>query len=293
MAVVAKHGIWSNATYPWTDQTSAGYMGSIVAEIDAWITAISSNSSIIANGMAPVKKRDPSSSTNSGTRNGFAYEFPDTSIGLDADGPTYPTLIAHGTETSFVLEVGDEFEDDTQNNGFGDLGFTPGHLSASSANGSAGFDNEVIICTETTDGEEFLAVSFKLGSATANAIAFLAARDQDGHWMFDVKGLGFVYDPIMGFWSGASGPYDTDPSGLTLASSSAFRSYIISTGSITGASGRAGYNGEGKGIWIPKSGKLCGGRNTTSVFGEYLPLANGTEQILGLGYQGPAVIIPA
>ena len=29
--------------------TSAGFMGSIVAEFDAWITAITSNASIVAN----------------------------------------------------------------------------------------------------------------------------------------------------------------------------------------------------------------------------------------------------
>ena len=60
MAIVVRQGIWDNAVYPWTDTTSAGMMGSIVTEIDTWISAISSNASIVANGQLPVKVREPS-----------------------------------------------------------------------------------------------------------------------------------------------------------------------------------------------------------------------------------------
>lgn len=292
MAVVAKHGIWDNASFPWTNQTSAGLMGSIITEIDAWITAISGNASIIANGQVPVKKRDQNSSTDGGVNNGFVYEFPDTSIGLNNDGPTYPTLLIYGTETFLNLKMTDEYGDNTSNGGYGSAGQSTGHVVSETSSGAAGYNNEAIVVTETTDGEEFLAVCIKMSSVNSQNGAFLVAKDMDGRWFFDLKGTGFAYDNLMGYWTAAGGPYDTDPLGTVIATSNIYRPYIMGTSSLTGAVSRPGYNGEGQAYWIPKSPKIMTGRTTTSTFGEYRALANGTEQVLGLGYIAPAIIIP-
>ena len=110
--------------------------------------------------------------------------------------------------------------------------------------------------------------------------------------MFDVKGQGFAYDTVMGYWTATDGPYDTDPSGTAFSSTSIFRPYIMVANSVAGAASRPGYNGEAQGYWIPKNPKIMTGKSTAGLFGEYRALANGTEQIMGLGYVAPAIIIP-
>lgn len=290
MAIVSRQGIWSNATYPWTDQTSAGYMGSIVAEIDAWISAISSNASIVANGMLPVKVREPSDSTNAGVRNGFGYRFPDTSIGLNADGSTYPTLICHGTETSLIPEVGDQFEDDTQNNGFGDLGINPGHYTFESISGVAGYDREAIIFYDTTDGEEFIAVGMKLGTSTSNNIGFAVFKDSDGHWSFVIKQNGFCYDNLLGYWTGFSGPYTTLP---TMLDNGAYTSALsMRAAGSTGANTRPGFDYAIQGVWYAANSALYAGLGTVANLGNYTLLNSGTEAVIHTGYKSVAVRVP-
>ena len=292
MAVVAKHGVWDNSVYPWTDQTADGVIGSIVTEIDAWISAISSNPSIVANGMVPVKLKGPEDTDGGGT-NGFVYEFPDTTIGLNKDGPTWPTLMLYGSDTNVTLAMTDEYTDSSSNGGLGSAGQTPGHRSVTSNTATAGFNNEVIICTETTDGEEFLAVGIRLGTSNTYVTNFLVARDQDDHWLFTVKSMGFAYDSIMGFWTGASGPYDNDPGTSNYASTNAYRPFLMGCTSPSGASNRPGYNGTGQGMWTPKSEKVWLAKGSSAVFGEFVPIPGTTEQVMDLGNSGPAIIIPA
>ena len=136
MAPVVKYQLWDNAAYPWTDQTPDGMMGSIVAQIDAWAAIVNTNSSIVADGMSISKVRDPNSSTNGGTRNGFVYKFVDGKANLWPGAGTDLHVGMHGTETQLYVEAGDEYEDDTQNNGFGDWGSTPGHYTQYAINGT-------------------------------------------------------------------------------------------------------------------------------------------------------------
>ena len=287
VAVVIKQGIWDNATYPWTDQTSSGYMGSIVAEIDNWINAISSNASITTNGMLPVKVREPSDSTNSGTRNGFGYKFPDITLGSGNYGPTEPVLLVHGTETSFILEVGDEFENDTQNNGFGDLGSADGHQTSVTSPGTAGFNNEAIVAYDTTDGEEFIGVGFKLGTASTGSRGFLAFKDTDGHWCFAVGTNVLAYDNVLNFWTANNGDYDTDP---VMSTSTAYlKRLYINSNSPGGAISAPGFDNEVQGSWFSANSALYGGLSSGARLGNFLYLNNGTEAIVELGYASAAV----
>lgn len=290
MAVVARYGVWDNATYPWTDQTSAGLMGSIVTEIDAWITAITSNASITANGMLPVKKREPSDSTDGGTTNGFAYEFPDTSIGTGKTGSTYPTLGFYGTETTVRVEVGDDYQDTTANSGFGDWLSSVGHLSDTSGPGDAGYSNQAIVAYETTDGEEFFAVGLKVGSSVSDEICFIVFKDTDGHWCFIMEDEAFAYDTILDYWVGEFGPYDTDPTRTTV-SSTFYLPMSIYSAFPTGAATKSNYGTGGQAYWYPKSSKLFEGRSTSSYFGHYADHGS-SEQVVVLAYTGQAVAIP-
>ena len=290
MAIVKKQGIWTDSVYPWTDTTSAGLMGSIVTEIDAWITAISSNASIVANGQLPVKVREPSDSTNSGTRNGFVYEFPDTTIGVGADGPTYPHLMVHGTQTSLVAESGDEFEDDTQNNGFGDMGSTPGHSSSFTGSGSSGYDNQAIIFYDDTDGQEFFVGGIQLGSSTSNSVSFGAVKDLDGRWMLMTGDRGFSYDNILEYWTGANGPYDTDPSLDDTAG--ALKSLNLLVAASTGANARPNFDYELQGRWYAANPVLYTALASQGGLGNYVLVSGGTEAIVQTGYNGFAVRVP-
>ena len=292
MAVIAKHGIWDNSVYPWTDQSASGMMGSIVAEIDGWVSTISSNPSIVANGMVPVKVKGPGDSTNSGVNNGFVYEFPDTSIGLGNDGPTWPTLMVYGKENDFDFGVTDEYTDNGSNGGYGTAGSTPGHSSVSGTSGTAGFNNEAIVCMETVDGEEFIAVGFKLGTSSSQSMGFAVTRDQGGHWLFTARTAVLAYDGVQGYWTSTNGPYDTDPGSTSYSSATIYKPLVVGAVSISAAKNRPGYTGVAQGVWAAKSRKLYHGRGSSGLFGEYLPIGSG-EQMLSLGAYSPAVIVPA
>lgn len=290
MGITAKYGAWDNATYPWDDQTSAGVMGSIVTEIDAWITAIGSNVSITTNGMLPVKQRDPASSTNSGTTNGFVYEFPDTSIGLNALGSTYPHLMFYGTQTSLTAAVTDEYGDDTSNNGYGTYGSTSGHYSLITGSGDAGYNNQAIVIYNDVNGEEFLCVAIKHGAGVSDENTFVVFKDKSNRWCFSVRNIGFAYDNYMDYWTGGVGPYDTDPT-MGGGNTSLIGPMYLSVSTITGAAGKPGYDGIGQGMWYPASDKLYAARGTTARWGEFRTAETG-EQYMSLGYLGSAVLIP-
>ena len=207
MTIVKKQGIWLDASYPWTDTTSAGMMGSIVTEMDAWVSAISANPSIVANGQLPVKMREPTDSTNGGVTNGFAYEFPDTTLGVNLDGPSYPVMLVYGTQSSCIMECGDEYVDDSSNNGFGthNNASASGHRTPHTVTGDAGHDNQAIVIYDDTDGQEFFAVAFKLGTASGDNAGFVVFKDTSGHWCFTMKEDGFAYDNVLNYWTGHQG----------------------------------------------------------------------------------------
>lgn len=262
-------------------------MGSVMAQMDGWIASIGVNPTIIANGQLPVKVRQPSDSTNGGVTNGFGYRFPDTTIGLNADGPDYPHLIIHGTETSLVLEVGDEYEDDTQNGGFGNMAATPGHYSLQSMAGDAGFNNEAIVAYDTTNGQEFFGAGFRTGNAASKSGAFVVFKDTDGHWCFMVEFVAFAYDTILNYWVGFNGPYDTDPA--QVYTTSGYYPLTIRAGTIQGVGGKSGYDGSLQSFWYANNPALYSGRYSTDQFGDFTRINNDTEAVISLGYTSSAV----
>jgi hypothetical protein len=287
MAVVSKYGVWDNATYPWTDQTSAGVMGSIVSEIDGWISAISTNASIVANGQLPVKIRDPNSSTNAGVTNGFVYEFPDTTIGQGALGPTWPTFKFQGTATATSIQVGDQYLDTTANNGYGDFSSATGHYSSVAYAGDAGYSVQAIIAYDIIDGQEFFAVGMKMGTGTSDEISFGFFKDTSGHWCFCTMEEAFCYDTVLNYWTGEFGPYDTDP---VMAITSTWDPLYVWASVSTGAATFPGYENSLQGFWYSANSAMYSGRHTSSKFGSYSDVESG-KQILTLSYSGLAVLI--
>lgn len=270
-------------------------MGSIVAEIDAWIIAISSNPSIVANGQLPVKLKGPTDSTNSGVTNGFVYEFPDTTIGLNADGPTYPTLLIEGVQTSLRVSVGDGYNNNSSlNEGFGSIyagsADGQGHASSESWAGDANYDREAIIVYDDTDGEEFFAVGMKMGASGSDSGGFIVFKDSDNHWCFAIEDGGFAYDNVLGYWTGQSGAHDTDPIGTPNGGiQTAITLYASQPG---GAANKSGYDNAIQYWWYAASSCIYDGRGTGARYGNYSYLPGGTEIIIELGYDSPAVKVP-
>ena len=290
MTIVAKYGVWDNASYPWTDQTVDGLMGSIVTEIDAWITAISSNAGIIANGQLPVKIKDQSSSTNAGVTNGFVYEFPDTGIGVNKTGPSHPHLMFFGTQTSLWGNATDQYTNNTGNNGYGSYTQSPGHYTDVNGAGDTGYSNQAIIVHNDVDEEEFLGVAIKHGAGTSDENSFVVFKDISNHWCFQIRGQGFCYDNQLDYWTGEVGPYDTDPINQGGGTNTVGTGFLATT-NIGGAATKPGYNGVGQSQWFPKSNKVMAGRSTSGRWGDFKNLGNG-EQYLSLGYNTFGFLIP-
>lgn len=294
MTVIGKQGIWDNSTYPWSDTTSAGYVGSIVTEINAWITAISGNPSIVANGQLPVQLKGPSDSTDGGVTNGFVYQFPDTTIGLDVTGPTYPTLLFEGQATGVSLIIGDEYNDNGSNSGYGSMytgsGTGRGHSTSEAWSGTSNFDREAIIAYDTTDGQEFFAVGTRLGTSSSSTAGFAVFKDTSGHWCFVLEDTGFAYDNVLGFWTGTAGSYDTDP---TVPGNSQYQGPLRLEAAVpTGAANKPNYDGEVQVYWYVANPALYDGRGTTGRYGAYNFTSNDTAVIIELGYDSIAVRVP-
>ena len=240
-------------------------------------------------GQLPVKKREPTDSTNGGTNNGFAYEFPDTSIGLNADGPTYPTLIVHGTETSLKTECSDEYVDSTTNSGFGDAGSTPGHLATLSTNGDTGYDRQAIVFYDNTDGEEFFLCGVKIGGGN-DQVGFGVFKDTDGHWVILMGSVAIAYDKVLNYWTAATGPYDTDP--ILESYTSHFDPLAVRVSVSSGAITKPGFDQQVQGRWYAANSALYSGLGASGIFGNYVLIEGGTEAIVITGRSSAAVRVP-
>lgn len=287
VAVVASYQAFDNATLPWSDQTTSGPIGATVAIIDTWIAAISTNPSIIANGMAPTKIKDQNSSTNSGGTNGFVYSFPSSVVGVPA-GATQPHLGLYGTETSINVKACNEYTDDATSSGYGSFANAPGHLSSTSFTGDSGYDKQILIAYDTTDGEEFIAVGIRAGAAATDSGGIFAGVDTSGNWVMTVNELGLAYDTIRSDWTGSAGPEDTDPELAVVTSGweqfclRANAPWGITSGVLTQAD------------WRAANSNVFSGRDTSASFGGYITINEGglSGQLIAFGYETIGILCP-
>lgn len=287
VAVVASYQAFDYATLPWSDQTSAGPIGATVGVIDTWVSAISTNASIIANGMLPVKVKDQNSSTNSGTDNGFVYRFPSSAIGVPA-GATQPHLGLFGTETSIKVQACNQYTDNTSSNGYGTFSSFPGHLSATTFNGDTGFSKEILVAYDTTDGEEFIAVGINTGSSSSDSGGFCVGVDTDGNWVMTMNEVGLAYDTIRSDWTGSTGPDDTDPEIPVI--NGGWEQFCLKAKSPAGITSGVLLQGE----WRTANDNIFTGRDTSARFGYYVPISEGglSGQLIAFGYETVGILCP-
>lgn len=287
VAVVASYQVFDDATLPWSDQSTSGPIGSIVGLIDTWVATISTNASIIASGMAPVKVKDQNSSTNSGTNNGFVYSFPSSVISVPV-GTTQPHLGLYGTETSVTVAACNEYTDNTSNFGYGTFGNTPGYYTATTFIGDSGYDKQVLVAYDVEDGKEFIAIGINHGSGTADSGGIFAGVDTDGNWVITCNELGFAYDTIRDSWTSSVGPEDTDPE-LAIVSNGWEEFNLIAkspNGIISGVLTQAS--------WRTANRNVFSGRDTSGRFGYYVPVSqNGISgQLISFGYETVGILCP-
>ena len=193
VAIKSYYQAFPDAVIPWNDVSAGGVWGSIITIIDQWISDISGNASIVANGMVPIKVRDQLSSTD-GARFGFVYQFPDTRVPDPATYGVPLTLFYNGQETSFSSYVTSNWRDNTSNSGYGSYNSGSGNYSGASVGGTSGADREVLIFTEDEDEKEFIAVSLKFGVSSSNTATFLISKDTNGYWFGMTRGYGLCLE---------------------------------------------------------------------------------------------------
>lgn len=263
---VGKYKFWDSATANGLGTSANDFWPALEAELDAWISAISSNASL--SGAVPTKLKGVADSTNANFL-GFVVELPHS---------TDPSIYARSycsSASGIVQSVGQTFVDNGSSGGYGAMS---GVADTEGSTWSAtGIDLGIFLAYDTTDGEEF----------------FIAGR-----WGSDSLGL---HDPLVimvrgigGNWSGTV--IDSTTSGMTFydRNTSSFVSSTMNTRSgseMTIFSSATG--GTNPGISTtsqfvsanPRLLTTSAGNDTGSYFGDAPYTAYATA------YYGPTVII--
>ena len=73
-----------------------------------------------------------------------------------------------------------------------------------------GYDNEVMLAYDTEDGKEFLSVGVKIGNSSSQSFRMMSLGILTGIGC-SAAGNFTAYDKEYNYYTGSTGPYDTDP----------------------------------------------------------------------------------
>lgn len=201
MAVTVGYQTWDSANYTWDSAVAGKPVPEMVAALSSWITAINSNPS--QSGKQAAILRDASSSTTANYR-GFVAKFP---ILESATKSLYFQHISTSSSTSYTKFYDDGgWADNTGNGGYG--GSTATSASEFLAIDSHSHKNtvttygDILIASDTVDGQEFFFVGLYLDGDTANfSDGWGVAKDIHGNWCgLSIDGsaeMGAYYDPYF------------------------------------------------------------------------------------------------
>ena len=193
---------WTNATWQWDSAVAGSACVELVAELDAWISAINGNAS--QTGKHVVKIRDYNSSTTVNYR-GWGVQLPMQNQVGDLYVRVYSSSTA--TNLSYVCSTG--FTDDTSNGGYGGATGTTGSDTGISWKNTVTTSGTFIIGTSTVDGEEFFGYGWSLDNSSTYADFVLMFKDDRGEWSsFVADGgamSGLAYDDLRGAWTNIAG----------------------------------------------------------------------------------------
>ena len=174
-ASTCKYQSWDSVNYDWSDQTAGNALPEIVAEMDAWITAINGNAS--QTGKQVVRHRDGTNST-AANNYGFVIETP----AQTTTGSLYTQFRTTAT-TNAVIYTGTGYTDDTSNNGYGTITSIVDQDTSLSFLITCTSQANFMTASSTVNGEEFFVIGWFMDNSTAYADFIGFVKDQDGEWM--------------------------------------------------------------------------------------------------------------
>lgn len=174
MAVSVEYQAWDSVSYNWLDNaTSTAAPQQINDKLAAWVTAVNANASN-TNKQITIHK-GPADST-SANYIGWVLELASSS-----SGSGFYTRFYSSTTTNTVVSFSSGWTNDSSNGGYGAAS------GASTTDGSvtwfsSGVLAEFSIATETTDGEEFFCLGWRLNNANSSSDVLLIFKDSNGEW---------------------------------------------------------------------------------------------------------------
>ena len=169
---VGKYKFWDSTTMNGLGTTANDFWPAFEAELDSWITAISSNAGIT--GAIPVKRKGVADSTNASYL-GVVVELPNSTAG---------TIYAGSYCTSSVTRVqvhSSSWSDSGSAGGYGSFSGTADTESSSWA--ATGVDAGIFLAYDTTDTQEFFVAGHWDTNASSNHDPIICmVRGTTGHW---------------------------------------------------------------------------------------------------------------
>jgi hypothetical protein len=183
---VGKYKFWDSTTANGLGTSANDFWPALEAEVDAWITAISSNASLA--GSVPTKLKGAADSTDA-SKLGIVLELPHTT-----DPSVYVGSYSQST-ASLIQVAASTWTDSGANGGYGTFSGTSDTEGSSWT--ATGIDLGIFIAYDTTDGEEF----FVAGRWGSDAISrhdplIIVVRGIAGNWcgtVVDVTTSGMLF----------------------------------------------------------------------------------------------------
>lgn len=286
MAVSVGYQTWDSANYEWDSAVAGKPVPEICGALSTWITAINGNASQTGKQVALL--RDHTSSTTANYR-GFVLQLP---ILGSATKSMYFSHISTSSSVSYTRAYDDaSWVDNTANGGYGGSTTTSAsefYLSDShSHKHTVTTFGDVIIASDTTNGEEFFFIGLHFDGDTTNySDGFGVAKDVHGNWCaLSIDGTsetGAYYDPNFDRVRHAS-------SWSTVTSSNGTASIFAPTPIAMYTSSPTLANGETVRMGVEtKNANLLWQSVTPSVYG-YSNIGGG-QYMLNLTVNGPVVI---
>lgn len=174
MAVSVEYQAWTSATYNWLDNsTSTAAPQQINDKLAAWVTAVNANASNTNKQLTIHKGPVDSTSAN--------YIGWVLGLASDSSGSTFYTRFYSNTTTNTVVSFSSDWTNDGSNGGYG-AASGASTTDSSVTWFSSGVLAEFSIATETTDGEEFFCLGWRLNNANSASDVILIFKDSNGEW---------------------------------------------------------------------------------------------------------------
>ena len=198
MAPTVKWQRWEAAAWSWSDTSATGPCALIRDEIQNWLNVVNTHTSNAGRQITLIRGPESSTATNycgitfkAGANNNtqFGYMF-------------YGTL---GSTSARTTRVGASYTDSTANGGYGSIGITPGKAD-SAAFIASNTDTDILICYDTTEGEEFLTIGHSQSGSTSYADGLVIFKARTGEWVMAQNdgspfcAIGFFDDGVGQEW---------------------------------------------------------------------------------------------